>query len=206
MLLKRITNKLNSYLRKAFNRKNKQRLQNHSPTIIASNCTGGFIAHDLGLRFNSPFINLYLKPKDFIRYLANMSFYQQQSLTFIETDKNYPVAKLADIEIHFMHYHSPQDAMEKWQQRTARINPDNLFIIMTERDGCDYQDLIDFDKLPFQHKVVFTHKDYPEIQSAFKIKDCISENKVGDLFEYSGLTGKRYYDQFDYVSWFNQKI
>jgi len=28
---------------------------------------------------------------------------------------------------------------------------------------------------------------------------------VGDLYEFSGWLGKKYYDQFDYVSWFNGK-
>ncbi|QIM63195.1 hypothetical protein A1D29_07835 [Pasteurellaceae bacterium Orientalotternb1] len=204
--LKRITDKINFYLRKYFiNPENRKKLTNLNPTIIASNCNGGFIAHDLNLRFNSPFVNLYLTAKDFIRYLKNIEFYQQQQLTFIQTDKHYPVGKLADIDIHFMHYHSEQEAVEKWQQRTKRMNLDNLFILMTDRDGCEYQDLIEFDQLPFKNKVVFTHKAYPEIKSTVEISGFENNKMVGDLFEYTGLNGKRYYDQFDYVAWLNKQ-
>lgn len=205
MLLKRISNKLNSYLREYFvNRPNRKKLTNFDPTVIASNCNGGFMLHDLHLRFNSPFVNLYLTPKDFIRYLKNIEFYRNQDLQFIQTDKHYPVGKLADIEIHFMHYHSEQEAKQKWQQRSARMNLDNLFILMTDRDGCTYQDLIEFDHLPFKNKVVFTYQDYPEIKSAVKISGSFAQQKmVGDLFEYTGFNGKRYYDQFDYVAWLN---
>lgn len=203
MLLKRISNRINRYFRQFINAKNRKRLKNKTPTVISSNCTGAFMLHDLNLRFNSPFVNLYLTPKDFIRYLKNIDFYQHQPLTFIQTDKNYPVAKLADIEIYFMHYHSEQEATQKWQERSQRINFDDLYIIMTDRDGCTYQDLAEFDQLPFKNKVVFTYKDYPEFKSAVKISG-FSENKmVGDLFENTGLFGKRYYDQFDYVEWFN---
>lgn len=204
-LVKRITDKLNRILRQYRNAKNRKCLNNKNITLIASNCTGGFILNDLNLRFNSPFVNLYVTPKDFIRYLANLDFYRDQPLEFIQTDKPYPVGKLADLTIHFMHYNNEQEAKQKWQQRTQRLQIENLFIIMTERDGCTYQDLIEFDQLPFKHKIVFTHKVYPDIQSSFYISGFEQHKMVGDLFEYKGLTGKRYYDQFDYVNWFNQQ-
>ena len=204
--LKRITDKINLYLREYFiNRPSRKRLTNTDPTIIASNCNGGFIAHDLNLRFNSPFVNLFLTPKDFIRYLKNIEFYQQQNLTFVQTEKAYPVAKLADITLYFMHYHSEQEAEQKWNERTKRMDLDNLFVMMTERDGCEYQDLIEFDALPFKNKVVFTHKNYPEIKSGVYIQGFENNAMVGDLFEYTGLNGKRYYDQFDYVAWLNKR-
>lgn len=204
--LKRITDKINLYLREYFiNRPNRKRLTNANPTIIASNCNGGFIAHDLNLRFNSPFVNLFLTPKDFICYLKNIEFYQQQNLTFVQTEKAYPVAKLADITLYFMHYHSEQEAEQKWNERSKRMGLDNLFVMMTERDGCEYQDLIEFDALPFKNKVVFTHKNYPEIKSAVYIQGFENNAMVGDIFEYTGLNGNRYYDQFDYVSWLNKR-
>lgn len=204
--LKRITDKINLYLREYFiNRPNRKRLTNTDPTIIASNCNGGFIAHDLNLRFNSPFVNLFLTPKDFIHYLKNIEFYQQQNLTFVQTEKAYPVAKLADITLYFMHYHSEQEAEQKWNERTKRIDLNNLFVMMTERDGCEYQDLIEFDALPFKNKVVFTHKNYPKIKSAVYIQGFENSAMIGDIFEYTGLNGKRYYDQFDYVSWLNKR-
>ena len=48
-------------------------------------------------------------------------------------------------------------------------------------------------------------KTYPELKSAFYIKGFENEGEVGDLFTFSGWNGEKYYDQFDYVSWFNQK-
>ncbi|MGC7560184.1 DUF1919 domain-containing protein [Pasteurella sp. PK-2025] len=203
MLLKRISNQINRCFRQCINAKNRKRIKNTSPTVISSNCTGAFMLHDLQLRFNSPFVNLYLTPKDFICYLSKMDFYRNQTLEFIQTEKRYPVGKLADLTIHFMHYHSEQDAAKKWQERTTRMNLANLFIIMTDRDGCTYEDLVEFDRLPFANKVVFTYKDYPELKSAVKISGFSELGMVGDLFENTGLFGKRYYDQFDYVEWFN---
>ncbi len=106
-----------------------------------------------------------------------------------------------------MHYRDEQEAREKWKTRSARINPDNLFIIMTDKDGTQgitYENLVAFDQLPFKNKVVFTHKPYPELRTAFYIKGFEQHNQVGDLFAFSGWNGMKYYDQFDYVAWFNQ--
>ena len=201
----KIKSAVNKCQRFFINRSLQRKLTNQGMTVISANCVGAFILHDLHQPFNSPFVNLCLSPQDFLRYLQNMDFYRTQPLTFVQTEKSYPVGKLADLEIHFMHYHSEQEAKAKWEERLKRLNLDNLFIMMTDRDSCTEQDLQDFDQLPFKHKVVFTHKPYPEIKSSFYIKGFEKRGQVGNLFEFSGWNGRKYYDQFDYVSWFNQK-
>ena len=195
---------VNKCQRFSINRSLQLKLTNQGMTVISANCVGAFILHDLHQPFNSPFVNLYLSPQDFLRYLQNMDFYLTQALTFVQTEKSYPVGKLADLEIHFMHYHSEQEANEKWQLRTSRMNFDNLFIMMTDRDGVTEKDIQLFDQLPFKNKVIFTHKPYPAFKSAYYIKGFEKQNQVGDIFEFSGWNGKKYYDQFDYVKWFNQ--
>ncbi|MFZ7295366.1 DUF1919 domain-containing protein [Avibacterium avium] len=207
MLLSFIKTKISAIMRKLFiNPKLRNSLKNKGMSVLASNCNGAFMLHDLGQPFNSPFVNLYLKPQDFIRYVQRIEHYQQQPLKFVEdNDKPYPVAYLDDIKIHFVHYANAQQAQEKWQQRSQRIDLDNLFIIMTDRDGCTEQDLKAFDELPYKNKVVFTQKPYPNIQSACYIRGFEQQSCVGDLFAYSDWLGKRYYDQFDYVAWFNDQ-
>ena len=200
----KIKSAVNKFQRFFINRSLQRKLTNQGMTVISANCVGAFILHDLHQPFNSPFVNLYLSPQDFLRYLQNMDFYLTQPLTFVKTEKSYPVGKLADLEIHFMHYHSDQEANEKWQLRTSRMNFDNLFIMMTDRDGVTEKDIQLFDQLPFKNKVIFTHNPYPAFKSAYYIKGFEKQNQVGDIFEFSGWTGKKYYDQFDYVKWFNQ--
>ncbi|WP_439257666.1 DUF1919 domain-containing protein [Lonepinella sp. BR2271] len=204
-MFKKIQNIINKPFRLSINQSNQVRLKNSNFSVISSNCNGALILHDLHQPFNSPFVNLYLEPDDFIRYLSNIEYYNNQELTFVKSEKHYPIGQLADIKIHFMHYATEQQAKQKWQQRSQRINWDNLFIMMTDRDGCTYQHLQQFDALPFANKVVFTHKPYPELKSAFYIKGFEQQGQVGDLFDYVGWNGKKYYDQFDYVTWFNQQ-
>ena len=102
-LFLKIKSAVNKFQRMTINRRLRSRLTNHGMTVISANCVGAFILHDLGEPFNSPFVNLYLSPKDFIQYLKNMDFYQNQTLTFVQSEKTYPVGKLGDLEIHFMH-------------------------------------------------------------------------------------------------------
>jgi uncharacterized protein (DUF1919 family) len=198
-------NRINWRLRKLINEKNRKKLTNTNFSLIASNCNGGFILHDLGMRFNSPFINLWIKPKDFIRILSDFREYMDAPLTFVKEDGiDYPIGKLLDAKIYFMHYESEAEAESKWKGRKQRIDYDNMFILFTDRDGCTYDDLLDFDRLPFKNKIVFTKRPYPDIKSAVYIKGFENQDSVGDCFAYmpKGF-GKKYYDQFDYISWFN---
>ncbi len=209
-MLAKVKRVINKVFRSRINKALQRKLVKKDITLIASNCNGAFILHDLELRFNSPYVNLYVLPGDFVKLLSNLEYYYQQELEFLpessNTLGNYPIGRLADVEIHFMHYENEAEARQKWYQRLERQDLSNLFIMMTERDGCTYQDLVNFDNLPFANKVVFTHKPYPELSSAYYIKGFENAGEVGNLFDYCGFLGKKYYDQFDYVTWFNQGI
>ena len=88
---------------------------------------GGVILHELGERFNSPTVNLFFKAEDYLKFLENLDYYLKQALVEVESEKNYPVAKLDDITIYFMHYSSFDEAKTTWQKRVARINKNNLY-------------------------------------------------------------------------------
>lgn len=194
----------NDILRKKLNQELKSRLANENFTVISSNCNGSIMLHDLGLPYTSPFVNLYVRPPYFIKYLKNIEYYQGLQLHFEEnTGKHYPIAWLDDVEIHFLHYTTNEEAAAKWYDRTKRMNLNNLFIMMSERDGCTYEDLQNFDALPIKNKVMFTHRPYPEFESAFYIPGFEKNKGVGVLLEYRADTGHRHYDHFDYVAWFN---
>ncbi len=198
-------NIIKKYLRDRYNELNRKRLTNRQISLIASNCNGCVILHDLGLRFDSPFVNLWLFPGDFIKLCERLDYYMGLDLRFInEEGIDYPVGVLDDIKIYFQHYSSNDDAASNWNRRKARINYDKLFIMFSERDGCTYEDLKNFDKLKFVNKVAFTHREYQEITSAVYIPGFEDKDEVGTLTAFkSKLSFKRYLDSFDYVKWFN---
>ena len=197
---------IQKYHRTKYMQQFKERLQNKDFTLISNNCNGGILCHELGLRFNSPTINLYFSNEDYIRYLQNFDYYNSLEIKFAkDLENSYPIGQLDDVKIHFVHYKTPQEAKEKWEGRKNRINKEKLFVIFTEQGNCAYKHIEAFDALPFENKVVFTANKYDDIKSSVYIKG-IKDKKMGVFNFYSFLnhfTKKRKYDVFDWVSWFN---
>ena len=176
---------LNDIVNRFHLKRKKSKLINKSPSVIASNCNGALILHDLGLRFNSPFVNLWIKPKDYIKMLNDLERYLNAEFEEIhEEGTNYPIGRLLDINVYFQHYESFKEAVDTWNERKKRIDFDNLFILFTDRDGCTIDDLKAFDRLQFENKIVFTNRAYPEIKSSFYIKGFEKMESVGHCFEY----------------------
>ena len=194
----------------------RSRLTNKDFSLLTNNCLAGFIYHDLGLKFLSPTINLRIKPKEFIEFVCNLDFYLKQELVKDNnSDKDFPVGILngdenhIPITINFDHYSNFTEDKKKWIERSKRINYDNIYIMMEFYDGIHKEELIDlFKKIPYEHKMILTHRKHE--QSYTTAINCfygnLDMNEIGGkIFRYNGLTGKRYYDEFDYVSFLNNK-
>lgn len=188
------------------NKANRVSLKNRDFTILSSNCIGGCILHDLNLRFLTPTINLFFSATDFMKFLENIDFYLNQKIEFAnELSIGYPIGQLGDIKIHFVHYKDEQSAKRKWEERSRRINANNVYVIMTDRDDCNEEIFRRFDNLSYKNKVLFTSKKHKEYPSTFYIKGFENQNQVGDLTKYENIFGKKYYDEFDFINWFNTK-
>lgn len=182
----------------------KKRLKNQEISLLAGDCIGGTALHELGLRFNSPTVNLWFYPEDFVKYVKNIRYYSEQELEFISEDGcEYPVAKLGDIKVYFTHYETEEYARAKWEERKQRLNYDNLFVIMTDAHNCtENVELIEeFENLPYPH-VLFTHKPCAHIKSAFYCE----HDADGLFFSYRGKVSiRKYFDAFDFPAWFNKE-
>lgn len=190
--------------REVINQINRMRLKNRDFSLISSNCNGCLILHDLNLRYNSPFVNTGVFADDFIKMLGNLRHYLESPLQLERIEGNLAYCALDDITVILAHFKDVEEELEKWNQRVKRVDYDNLFIMFTDRDGCTEEHLKAFDALPYKNKVVFTHRPYPELKSAVYIKGFEQEEYVGELYKYRcRWLGWKYYDAFDYVSWFN---
>jgi uncharacterized protein (DUF1919 family) len=144
----------------------KFRLKNKEFVIISNNCWGGDIYENLGIQYNSPFIGLFIFAPCYIKLLMNFSILINKPLKFIKTSKykintNYPIGVLNnDIEIHFLHYKSEDEAKEKWERRLKRMlsvtNIDKYYFKIDDKDRCNIHILQEFHKLPFKHKLSFS--------------------------------------------------
>ena len=126
-----------NFLHDKINAKNRERLNNTTPTLICSTCAGGFIYHWLGLQFRSPFINLFLTPEDFVKALENFDEFIDTPIQEVkDSGKDYPVGVGAlGIKVYFMHYKSFAEAIEKWNERKQRIDKNNMGVMLSNYAG-----------------------------------------------------------------------
>ena len=204
--IKKIKQKYRSILRSSRDKENRNRLRNENINIISANCIGGVIYHDLGLKFNSPTVNLYFNASDYVKFVSNLTYYLKCELKEIDSEFDYPCALCGDIVLHMVHYHSFEEGKKKWEERIKRINYENLYFIMVDRDGCEEKDIIEFDNLKYEHKVFLTYKEHPEIKCAVCIPKSADGNQIRDLCQFkSKFTGERWLDEFDYVTFLNKR-
>lgn len=181
-------------------------LKNTSASFLCPNCLGGILFHDLGLQFRSPTVNLMMLQTDFAKFVLSLDEYLAMDLVPYDSDEHAcPCAKLGDLTIHFTHYKSFQEGAEKWAQRARRIDRDNLFVFLMERDGLTYEQIKALSALRVRGLVVFTAHPYPDIPYALYIPQYASDGQVGNILEKVGWNdGRAYENFFDFVKWFNE--
>lgn len=116
-------------------------LQNKNFSIISNNCWGGQVYRSYGLPYTSPTIGLFIMPKDYIKFISDLTYYLEKDLKFIyrnqskyriyleeHVDHNCPIGILEDIEIIFLHYTSENDAYNNWNRRKKRVNFENVLL------------------------------------------------------------------------------
>ena len=176
-------------------------LKADTPSIIAPNCWGGFTYNSLGLRFNSPFINMFEKHEDYLKLLDDPKRYLETELELYKMEyeqnlkRDYPVAKCDDILLYFNHYTSFEEANEAWQRRLKRIRWDNLFIMFYD----ELPDRVDrFCNMPYQKKICFVpYKTKHENVVSIDLSDDLRPKTFGLFLNEIASRNYPYYDVLD---------
>lgn len=201
--MKKIGQLWNNYFRKLFvipAIRRKAISENNS--FLCNNCTGAMMIHDMGKRFDSPTVNLWMSPPHFLYLIKNIqSLANCEIVDITPPDSNYPIGLLGECKLHFLHYRTFAEAEHAWKKRIKRLKFDNMKLVFVEMGEC-HKELLEFDRLPFKNKVAFVRTDVDDIKCAYKIDYPQSREKFL-ITEYSNYLGERYYDQFDFVSFFN---
>ncbi len=191
------------------NRIDKNRLINKNPTIIASDCIGGVIYHDLGLEFLSPTINMFFSASDYIKFLQDLQKYLDcEMIDITKGEDEWPMAQLDDIKLQLVHYSSVEEARNKWDIRKKRININNIFVIFNDRNGFSEQLLLEFEKLEYKKKICFVSDEAiaKKYKNCFFIREKDPDN-TKQIYPLMGfvpkLSTRRVIDEFDYVGWLN---
>ncbi len=197
----------------------RKRYNNGDITIISNNCLAGVIYNILGVKFFSPTINLWFKMSDYVDFLSNLEDYLNCELTENTEEsktQGFPVGtlvpsrgveQLPSIQVYFNHYNTFESAKKKWEERKKRIIWEKLYIILQFNDrDCDIEILKRFLDLPYENKIALVHREIPDIdmKKVYMFR-CVSESEpLTKIFEYNGISGIKYFEEFDYVSFLNK--
>lgn len=184
------------FRKKKVNRLN-ERVNSRDFTIIASFCVGGVIYHDLGMQFSSPTVNLAFDGPDFVKFCSDLKGYLSKELTEVKTDAvPYPVGRLDDVEIRFVHYKTFEEAKKKWEERSRRVNFDKILVMACDRDGMGSPEcMAQFDKLPYK-KIMYTSKEHSEYDWAVYCPTFKNKNCVGVMTGCADFVGNKYYEKY----------
>lgn len=162
------------------------RVRSRNFTIISNDCFGGMAYEELGMRYESPFVGLFVVPEDYVRLLQNLRESVEGPIRFraesqherinawrAETRRRYPVGVIGDgVELHFLHYLDPATAESKWRRRVARIHWHNLRVKMGWHEHPRIEALLqEFDALPFESKLIVAPQPIPGTRSCIALRD-----------------------------------
>ncbi|MFT4145633.1 MAG: DUF1919 domain-containing protein [Mobilitalea sp.] len=150
------------------------RIKERKFSIVAESCYGAYLYKTLGLKLTSPFIDVRISSKDYIKLLGNFEYYLSQPfemgndnrIATINGDEwlsgpdtvGEPIAKLDDVKINLLHDESFELRKVLWEKRLARFNKADVIVLMIIEN-----DLIAeaFDNLKIKNKIGFYFKDTP---------------------------------------------
>ena len=148
-------------------------------SILSMNCFAGHIYQDLHWAYNSPTAGLFFYAEDFcalvndIEILKHPVLFKEKSKWKSANEKMpfrehwYPIGYFegTDVEIHFLHYRTEKEALDKWNRRVSRFNFDNFIAIGFQQNECSPEIIERYSKAPVKNKVFFTNieLDYPGV-------------------------------------------
>ena len=137
--------------------------------VFSNDCWGGELYKWTERPFNTPFIGLMLMAPCYIKFLRNPQHYLSMPLVFVNestykemnqfrsSHHMYPLGKLDDIEIHFLHYKTADEAAEKWERRKVRIDWNHLVVkFALDKDYAKPSDLDILAQMPYPKKISFS--------------------------------------------------
>lgn len=189
-------------------------------SIISNNCIGADICHNLGLRFNSPTVNMQILPEDFIRFISDLPRYLQEDVTeykILSTedkhkvermfrrggDFDFPFGKCGDILLCFQHYKTFQEALAAWNRRRERVNLRKLGIILIQDQRYE-EEIRKFDEVRtmYGNKLIFAINYRPNVENTKVIPVKLP---AGVHFMENETIFRKYYEQkFNPIQWINK--
>ena len=152
---------------------------------ISQNCIGGKLYELQGRTYTTPTVGLWFEPSDFLTFCEHLGeSLESEIISDLQATKTvgYPVGRIGDIKIFFQHYATFEEARTRWIKRASRVSIDNVFFLMTDRDGFTEDDLARFCNLRTQRKILFSHIPIPQNDRVVYVPGFGAQGFVGDLY------------------------
>lgn len=187
----------------------RKQIHNDDWTIISNNCWGGFVSQSYGVPYNSPTVGSFFMAEDYIEFISDLKAWMGVPLSFIQPESSKYKEHFSDwdkfgtyaigvlkldnkiVEIHFLHYHSEQEAMMHWNERKKRINWNKILYKFNDQNLCTEKHLKCFAEMPLEHKICFTSKKY-DLADTYFIKCPKHASEIRASYEPFGKS--RYVD------------
>ena len=134
-----------------FKKRRNYRLRKKEFTLISNNCWAGMVYQAYDLEKQSPTIGSFFYASEYILFLEHLREALNGELYFItpEESKHWEVLKTRNdvhtfpigvlpggAEICFLHYHTEDEAREKWRRRCERIHWDKMIVKFNDQNMC----------------------------------------------------------------------
>ncbi|MFZ1235840.1 MAG: DUF1919 domain-containing protein [Prevotella sp.] len=180
---------------------NRKRNNQKELSILCGNCIGGYMYYQLGVRFDSPTVNLVIT--NMYKYIMNLNHYCNCKLenTGEFVDGGIPVARLDDIRIVLTHYKTFEEGKKYWEKRVPRIHKDNMYVIEFDI-SLDEEKIKNYGSLKCRKLIIFTSKKY-DYPYCFQVKEFSGLDHVGNILGKTLLGKWKFEKYFDWVGWLN---
>ncbi len=176
-------------------------------TILSNNCAAGRMLHDLGLRLDTPTVNLWMTVGDFLDFAEGIPDSLAGNLEEIRSSgENNPVADLRfdsrSVRLHFLHDNSFEAAKAAWKRRRGRVDLSRTFLVATDNSDATAEALDRFLRLPWPKRMF--------------VKDTWKAERLGEagilvrgdfrdgfnVHDFPGWFGRTHYQNaFDFAAW-----
>ena len=177
-------------------------------SIIAVNCCGGEISNALGLRFNSPFVNISMERNAFAEMCADMDRYLSGSFS-AENRGGVVFGTLeaegaAPVSMTFPHDSDPAETEGNWERRIRRLNPDKI-ILITDDKGLDEEHLRMFAGIDCFRKICLTsRKDWADKYECCRLLKEYEGRPQTGTYQAKAFNGlHKFENMWDYVGFLN---
>lgn len=150
------------------------KLESKQFTIISNNCWGAHVYRYFNLPYQSPTIGMYFYGEEYVKFVGDLKRFCNCGIKMIraEESRHYewlkaqnnthaPIALLDDeVEIVMLHFHSNEEAIEKWKRRAERVCWNNIIVKFSEQNYTTEEQLRQVDEMDYEKKIILTSHDY----------------------------------------------